>query len=426
MCWQGRLCHNPNVSSAMSRDLLAFILFLSFSCAAFAKEIPADPRAAGIQPESVAKARNHVQKLVDDGDVGGAVVVVSRNGKLAMFEAFGKRNLESGEAMTTDSIFRIYSMTKPVTSVAIMMLVEAGELELDAPVDKYLPELAGLKLLNGEEPGRSMTIRDLLRHSAGLTYGFMWDQAAELYRKSKIGNSSVTLDKMVKDLGRLPLLHEPGTTFSYSVATDVLGRVVEVVSEQTLDQFFLEKIFNPLSMNDTAFSVPPEKLNRFTTNHGAGEENQLKVIDAPETSKYREGESVFLSGGGGLVSTAADYLRFCQMLLNNGELDGVRLLKDSTVKSMVTNQLPASALPIGIGDVRDGVGFGLGFSVRMEKSEKERAGRVGEYGWGGAASTHFWISPKDNLIVITLRQHMPYQWTLETDLKPIFYDGLIE
>jgi CubicO group peptidase (beta-lactamase class C family) len=231
------------------------------------------------------------------------------------------------------------------------------------------------------------------------------------------------LKTMVEKLGRIPLKHQPGTQFEYSVSTDVLARVIEVASKQPFDEFLAERIFRPLDMRDTGFHVPEDKLDRFAANYTLGEDKRLALRDDPRESEYLQLPKL-LSGGGGLVSTARDYCRFCQMLLGEGQLDGTRLLKAETVRQMTSNQLPESALPIKLGQPRPGVGFGLGFGVRMAASDQEPASVVGEYRWGGAASTHFWISPRHELAVVALQQQMPFTPLLEQTLKPIVYGAI--
>jgi CubicO group peptidase (beta-lactamase class C family) len=296
-----------------------------------------------------------------------------------------------------------------------------------------LPEFKELKVFvraNGDgfetEPAkREPTVRDLLRHTAGLTYGFFGNTPVDAaYGKINVLAPTSTLAGMTKKLGDLPLLYQPGTKWNYSVATDVLGRLVEVASGKSLDEFFAERIFIPLDMKDTGFFVHADKLNRFAATHGIAD-GKLTVTDSPATSAFRN-RPTLLSGGGGLVSTAHDYIRFCQMLAYAGELGGKRLLRRETIQEMTKNQLPDEAFPIAFGPLqRPGVGFGLGFSVQVHRDQFSAA-RVGEYGWGGAASTHFWISPNDELVVIALQQFMPFSTRLEQTIKPLVYEAILD
>jgi len=310
--------------------------------------------------------------------------------------------------------------------------VEEGKLTLDDPVAKHLPEFKDVKVFAGvdgdelevEEPKRAATIRDLLRHTSGLTYGFFGiTPVDQRYLQADILSDRGTLADMETKLGDLPLLYQPGTRFNYSVSTDVLGRVVEVVSRKDFGEFLHERILGPLDMKDTDFFVPENKTDRFAANHSPRLVGGLRVTDAPHSSRYRR-KPRLLSGGGGLVSTARDYMRFCQMLLNEGKLGGHRLLREESVEAMTKNQLPAEAYPINLGGKRDGVGFGLGFSVVVEKTDYSKRSHVGEYGWGGAASTHFWISPKDDLAVVVLTQLMPFSFQMERAVKPLVYDAI--
>lgn len=399
---------------------------------AWGQELPTvKPEAVGLSSEKLATIGPALQALVTDHKVAGAVTMIARHGKLVYFEAVGQRDIACGLPMERDTIVRLYSMTKPITSVAIMMLIEDGKLGLDDPIAKHLPEMKGVKVFvraNGtnlvtESAKREPTVRDLLRHTAGLTYGFFGDTPVdEAYRKADVLASGSTLADMTRKLGGLPLLYQPGTKWNYSVGADVLGRLVEVVSGRPLDDFFAERIFQPLDMHDTGFFVPPDKLARFAATHGVAD-GKLRVSDAPATSKYCK-RPTLLSGGGGLVSTARDYMRFCQMIAAGGELNGRRLLRRETVESMTRNQLPDAAMPIAIGpNPRPGVGFGFGFSIQVQRDPLS-ASHVGEYGWGGAASTHFWISPKDEVVVVVLQQFMPYSVVLERTVKPLVYDAI--
>jgi CubicO group peptidase (beta-lactamase class C family) len=395
-----------------------------------ADELPrATPAEVGLSADKLHKVVDVVQDWVDKQKTSGAVVLLARHGKVAALEAVGKMNVSSGEAMRPDAIFRIYSMSKPVTSVAVLMLWEDGKLKLDDPVSAYLPEFKGLRVDwgKGDEtvPAmREMTIRDLLRHTSGLTYGFIDDSPVDqLYRAKRIGNSNDTLADFVGKLAKLPLKYQPGTRFNYSFSTDVLGRVVEVASGKPFDEFLRERIFEPLAMHDTGFFVPDDKAPRFAATHKRNGEN-LQVSDSPATSQFRR-KRKFLSGGGGLVSTAQDYLRFAQMLANGGELGGKRLLRAETVAEMTKNQLPDEALPLSVGKLSmPGVGFGLGVSVRLATKPNDSDVSVGEYGWSGAASTYFWVAPRADLVVIVLQQLEPFSLDLQTALRPVIYAAI--
>ena len=332
---------------------------------------------------------------------------------------------EAQKPMQPDTIFRIYSMSKAITTAAALTLYDAGKLGLDDPVAKYIPSFANLKVAttNGlRAPSRAMTVKDLMLHTCGITYGGGPDALKANWNRLK-PLESTNLAEMCEKLSQIPLAFDPGTDWVYGAGIDVLGRVIEVVSGENLDVFLAKTIFKPLDMPDTAFTVPPEKLPRFAANYRRST-NGLVVIDAPAQSHYAK-PTTFFSGGGGLVGTARDYLRFLAMIEHGGALDGKRILKAKTVALMTSDQLPKEAFPIYFGaEKRAGTGFGLGFSVRTEITSWDPAGHVGEYGWGGAASTHYWASPKDQLIVVTLEQIMPYQWDSEFGLKKIIYDAI--
>jgi CubicO group peptidase (beta-lactamase class C family) len=323
-------------------------------------------------------------------------------------------------------------MTKPITTVAAMILVEEGKIRLDDPVATYLPELSGMRVHAGKadrdetvEATREPTILDLMRHTAGLTYGAFGDGPVDkMYREKNMLSRDGTLKDMMEKLGKTPLMFQPGTRWHYSVATDVLGRVVEVASGKPLDEFFAERVFTPLDMKDTGFYVPADKLDRFASSHGLDKSKKLTATEPAGKSRYRT-KPKMLSGGGGLVGTARDYLRFCQMLANGGELDGVRILKQETIAEMTKNQLPEEAMKTrnnGKTDVGDG--FGLGFSVRVGEDDPVTGRFVDEYAWGGAASTHFWIAPKQELVVVALEQFMPNRPLLKEAIKPLIYQAV--
>jgi CubicO group peptidase (beta-lactamase class C family) len=391
-----------------------------------AGEIPVVPAAeAGLSEAKLADVDKFMEHQIADKKIAGGIVIVSHDGKIGFFHAYGQMDIEANQPTRPDTIFRIYSMTKAITTAAALTLIEAGKIGVDDPVAKYIPSFADLKVASSgglRAPKRPMTVRDLMLHTAGLTYGAGPDALKEAYDRLK-PLQSTDLKEMTDKLAQAPLAFDPGTDWTYSVSIDVLGRVIEIVSGETLDVFLQKTIFEPLDMPDTAFNVPSEKLTRFAANYSRSS-GGLKVVDVPAKSTYAK-KVTFFSGGGGLVSTARDYMRFLTMIQNGGELDGRRILRPATVALMTTNQLPKEAFPIHFDKAaRPGTGFGYGFSVRTENTSWDPAGRLGEYGWGGAASTHYWLSPADKLIVITLEQIMPYQWDTEFGVKKIIYDSI--
>jgi CubicO group peptidase (beta-lactamase class C family) len=366
-----------------------------------------------------------MERQVADQKLAGGIVMVSHEGKIGFFHAYGLQDRDAQKPMSTDTIFRIYSMSKAITTAAALNLYDAGKIGLDDPVSKYIPNFANLMVAttNGlRRPARAVTIRDLMLHISGLTYGSGPDALKKTYARLK-PMESTNLAEMVEKLSQVPLAFDPGTDWNYGVNIDVLGRVIEIASGKSLDEFLAQTIFQPLDMKDTGFSVPPEKLGRFAANYSRTN-GTLKVIDAPAESKFAK-HVTFFSGGGGLVSTARDYMRFLTMVENGGTLDGHRILRAKTVKLMSGNLLPEKAFPIYFGnEKRFGTGFGLGFAVCTEVTSWDRAAHVGEYGWDGAASTHYWIGPADKLVVVTLEQIMPYEWDTERGVKAIIYDAI--
>ena len=409
-------------------------------------ELRAAPHTVGLSGKSLARISAAAQQFIDDGQLAGAVTVVARQGKVAHSEAYGMMDIAANKPMQKDTIFRIYSMTKPIAAAAVMMLCEEGKLQLDAPASTYLPELGNLKVaaaadaetLTLVEADRDMTVRDLMRHTSGLPGAarYMAGQTAvdKRYREEGLHLlHECNLQEMVERLGRIPLLYQPGTKWHYSIAADVLGRLIEVVSGQPFDVFLTERIFQPLGMVDTGFYVPPEKIDRFARMYGPKPEGGLRVIDAPEggTGKISEtsfiGKPKFLSAGGGLVSTAADFARFCLMLSSGGTFAGKRLVKTESVELMTRNHLPEHLIPLDKKPDKRyaGLGFGLGVSVRVRQTDWVPASQVGEYGWIGGASTEFWISPRDELIAITLAQHIPFS-ELSERVKPLIYSAILK
>lgn len=382
------------------------------------------PEELGFSAQRLGQIDTVMQGHVDDGILSGGLVVVWRHGAVGYAKPFGMADIENNIPTRLDMIYRIYSMTKPIVSAAVMMLNEQGRLALNDPVAKYIPDFAKLKVyVNGikqDALAQPMTIHHLLTHTSGLTYGFLNESPVDLmYQKTKIDDdrstANMTLEQWVKKLARLPLVNQPGSAWRYSVSTDVLGYLVQVISGVSLGEFLQENIFAPLGMVDTGFYVPEEKLDRFVPLYGAG----LWVMD-PARGGYAQ-PTKLESGGGGLVSTASDYLRFCRMMLNKGELDGVRLLGRKTVEFMTMNHIRPELMPIAFPDnVMWGVGFGLGFGVTMDTAQTQTLGSAGEYSWGGAASTVFWIDPAEQLIAIMMTQLMSINRRNEAVIKPDF------
>lgn len=400
------------------------------------------PEAEGMSAEKLAKVSEIMNGFVKDKEIAGGIVLVARNGNVVFQKTYGLRNLDGNRPVERDTIFRIYSMSKAITSAAVLMLVDEGKIDLDAPVAKYLPEFAEMKVLDGdqvsdgktERPAKSLiTVRDLLRHTSGMTYGKTDGSTTE-----KIFEATQALDRhsdfsvMAAKLSKIPLEFDPGTKWKYGASIDVLGYLVQKVSGKALEEFLQQRILEPLSMVDTGFSVPAEKQERFAANYYRDDSNssgngRFIIRDDPAASDYLLKPGL-ASGGGGLVGTASDYMRFLLMIAGGGEWNGRRFLSPKSIELMRTNQLPQGVGWIGFGEVeRTGVGFGLGFSVTMEPNEKTNPhAKKGEYGWGGAASTHYWLSPEDKLIVVTMEQRWPYSPETEVALKPVIYGAIEE
>ncbi|WP_442510659.1 serine hydrolase domain-containing protein [Novipirellula sp. SH528] len=390
----------------------------------------ADASDVGMSADALAKVDAAMQESIDENRIPGGIVMIARHGKVVLHKAYGKMDLEADKPMKPDTIVRIYSMSKAITTAAAMMLHEEGKLDVNDPVSKYLPELKNVHVSTDGETrpaNQTMTIADLMRHTAGYTYGRSGNSLHDdAFKELDMLQRDDSLQAMQTKLAKLPLVFEPGTDWQYGISIDVLGRVIEVVSGEPLGDFLRKRIFDPLGMKDTGFFVPAEKVGRFAANYNTDGKGKLTIGDAPSESPYLKAPG-FESGGGGLVSTAEDYMRFLLMIAAGGEFDGNRLMKPETVALMTTNQVPKSVGWIKFGkEVRGGVGFGFGFSVRESMSDWDPDGRVGEYGWGGAASTHYWVSPEDDLVVITIEQIMPYQWLTEFKLKGLIYDSIVE
>jgi CubicO group peptidase (beta-lactamase class C family) len=376
--------------------ILVSVILIQVSCTTTNK--PGFNDNAGLSIDSLNVAVNLMQQYVDSGKLAGLSVLVVRNNETALRKNFGLADIRNNKPIEDNTIFRIYSMTKPITAVALMTLYDKGKFKLDDKVSDFIPEFANTKVYNVEtktlEPQNTpMTIRHLLTHTSGLTYG--WDPKSyvdSLYRVLQATGREGTLADQVKILSSIPLKHQPGTKYEYSVSLDVAGYLVEVISGMPLDKFMKTRIFDPLKMDDTGFYVPEEKHSRFSVLYNLGENGKLKGPDDPANDKFKKPATLF-SGGGGLVSTIGDYSRFARMLLNGGELEGARILKDSTVQIIMSNQLPQGV------DYENGGSYGLGGSVNPEK---------GQYGWSGAASTHFVVDKKNNMVIIAFTQYMPF------------------
>jgi CubicO group peptidase (beta-lactamase class C family) len=388
------------------------------------------PEEFGFSSKRLRRIGAAMQRYVDEKKIAGIVTLVARRGSVVHFEKFGMQDIETGKPMELDTIFRIYSMTKPISSVALMMLFEQGLVRLTDPVTRFIPEFKKVKVLGEEgklnDLKREITVHDLLTHTAGLSYGESEEETfCEIYRKAELYRTEITIQEFIRRLTGLPLLHQPGEVWHYSAATDVVGYLVELISDMPLAEFFDRKIFQPLGMVDTGFYVPTEKVDRFATLYGLTEKNALDVIDNAPDSDYSE-KTCLHTGGHGLVSTAADYLRFAQLVLNKGELDGVRLLGPKTVELMTTNHLPSTLLPMKMGEeLMPGFGFGLGFSVMMDVPQSGMMGSVGLHGWGGYASTHFWVDPKEQLIGILMLQYLPSgTYPTTNDFRTLVYQAL--
>jgi CubicO group peptidase (beta-lactamase class C family) len=416
---------------------------------------PASPESAGMSKPALDRIEDHLKRrYIDAGRFPGTQLLVYRRGKVVHSAVQGFADLERKALVKDDTIFRIYSMTKPVTSVAFMMLVEEGRVTLDEPVHKYIPEWKNLGVFQAgtapafltKPPARPMLIVDLMRHTSGLTYGFQQRSNVDAaYREAKIGEveKAGTLDTMIADLAKIPLEFSPGEAWNYSVSTDVIGYLIGKISGMPFEQFLKERIFDPLGMADTDFFVPADKAHRFAacynadpggmmSFHAAEKKGGLTLQDDPTTSSFLTRPS-FISGGGGLCSTAADYLTFCRALLGGGELGGVRLIGPKTLALMTTNHLPGGHdLPeisrsMFSEAAYNGVGFGLGFSVMMDPAKTLIPGSPGEFAWGGAASTAFWIDPAEELIAVFMTQVMPSSaYPVRRELRTMVYAAITD
>ena len=381
------------------------------------------PESVGMNSAQLARVGAHLKsRYIAPVKIPGSLALVARRGEVCYLDVAGQRDVERGTAMTTDTIFRIYSMTKPITSIALMTLYEQGLFSLDDPVHRFIPAWKNMQVRkSGAWPlyetvacQRPMTIRDLLMHTSGLTYDFLRASNVDYaYRKLQVGNprSGYTLKDMIEQLAQLPLEFTPGERWNYSLSTDVLGYLIEVISGKSLPAYFQEVIFDPLGMVDTSFTITADKSPRLASCYQRNMQKEMELNDDGQDSMYQERS--FYSGGGGLLSTVSDYYRFCQMLLNGGTTKGNRVIGARTLQFMTSNHIPGGAdmTEYATGSFSEtaygGVGFGLGFATKLDAVKNGYPGSKGSYFWGGLASTLFWVDPKEDLLVIFLTQLMP-------------------
>ncbi|MFP5321022.1 MAG: serine hydrolase domain-containing protein [Acidimicrobiia bacterium] len=393
-----------------------------------------DADAAGLDARRLERIGEHLRaRYLEPGKIAGAQVAVLRHGSLGYFESFGQRDREREQPVTEDTIWRWYSMTKPVTGVALLTLYERGHFQLDDPIHRWIPEWRDMTVREPDPSGgarvvpahRPPTVRDVLTHTSGIGYGFENGDIDLTQRGWMAGHD---LESLCQQLGEWPLRFQPGEHWLYSLGMDVAARLVEVMSGLRFDEYLRQEVFEPLGMVDTAFSVADDDLHRFAACYGRNSRKELVLVDDPERSTYRK-EPKLLMGGGGLVGTTGDYLRFVGMLVNGGELDGRRILSRKTIELMASNHLPGGrdmsemALPMGYGEVGfEGAGFGLTVAVSQGPAATGAVGSAGEFMWGGAASTAFWVDPAEELAVVFMTQLLPSgTFDFRGQLKSIVY-----
>ncbi len=399
------------------------------------------PKDAGMSAERLDRVAVWMRRQIEIGRLAGVEVMINRRGRTVFHGCEGHADIARARPARPDTIHRIYSMTKALTSVAVMMLYEDGHFQLDDPITRFLPAFAGQRVFSGggfgavqSDPAvRDITIRDLLTHTSGLTYGFMMANAVDaMYRAQKLElpGTDMTLAEFTDKVARMPLIAQPGTAWNYSVSTDILGHLVAVISGQPFDRFLVDRILVPLGMTDTAFHVPADKVGRFAACYVRGPDGRPALQDDPEKSRYLAAPKA-PSGGGGLVSTARDYMRFCQFLLGRGALGDTRLLGRKTVELMTLNHLDGDMAAMGQARFGEsnfhGIGFGLGFSVMLDPAKAQIMGTPGEYSWGGMASTSFWIDPVEDLAVVMMTQLIPSsQYPIRRELRVLAYQAIVD
>ena len=408
------------------RAILLSAGLIALSAVALGKEIPTIPaESEGFSTGRLARLDAKTHSYVDQGGTAGVITLIARHGKIVHFDAYGMSDIEEHKPMKPDSLFRMYSMTKPVTSVALLMLFEEGKFQLDDPLDKYIPEFKDLKVYASGDgaqmqlvsPTRKPTVRDVFRHTAGFSYGFGQSPVDKLYQEAKVLDGG--LEQLVPRLAKLPLAYQPGTQWMYSVSADLQAVLVQRLSGMKFDEFVRKRIFDPLNMKDSTLGVPAIDLARMTTSYRM-DQGKLVPQDKPATSGYKG-----VGGGSSLTSSARDYLRFAQMLANGGELHGVRLLSPGTVKLMSSNHLP-DGVWLGAPGVNSGTGYGLGVSVLVDPVRRGNLGSKGEWGWSGAATTHLIIDPEKDIVAIFLTQKFADDRVYYNEFITQVYQALVE
>ena len=414
--------------------ILVFLLFLSVTNVSAGDFKTAKPEQVGMSSERLARMDKFMQEQIDNKKTGGIIVLVARKGKIVHHKAFGYADIESGQKLTTGHLFRLYSMTKPVTSVALLTLYEQGKFRLDDPLELYIPAFKDVMVFAGaddngemilEKPKRKITIHDVFRHTAGFGYGFGPDLVSKSYQEAGMDFQKMdSLKELVDKLAKQPLLYHPGEKWVYSVAHDVQAYLVEYFSGMSFDKYCIENIFRPLGMKDAVFGIPKEYVSRYTTNYGPAKDGSNGIVptDKPETSNYaRFTEHPF--GGLSLSSTTMDYFKFSQMLLNGGELNGVRILGKKTVELMRANHLPEAVPSISLGS---GTGYGLGVSSLINPAASGSLSSVGNFGWGGAATTQVLIDPVEDLVLLFFTQYMPGDMAIQGKFQTLAYQAIVE
>lgn len=425
----------------MNLRILLVAVILLFSQSSLAEELgKARAEKMGMSSERLERLDAMNKRYVEEGKLAGVMTMVARHGKIVHLNAAGTYGVDNDKPLAADTLFRIYSMSKPITAVALMTLYEEGAFQLSDPVSKFLPQFAEMKVWKQdryEDAENQITMHQLLTHTAGLTYGFHRNTPVDQRYQDDELLRSKDLNEFIDKLTKIPLLFEPGERWHYSVASDVLGAVAEKISGQTYAVFLKERLFDPLGMEDTFFNVPAGKLDRFPSNHyWDAQEEKLKVI--PRDSAYNRSytDRTLFSGGGGLVSTIVDYMKFAEMLRSGGSFNGARILSPKTIQYMTQDHLPATVHATGAGEspgmrlgaarTWEGSGFGLGFGVVTNPAQTGVVSSVGEYSWGGAAGTIFWIDPEEDLVAIGMLQLMGSPWPFRSEMKVLTYQAINE